>query len=402
MSMTDGYPVITYSDGDSIHQHFPVTSRKTTNITIKRINPKSFVQFIAEQSSIGGIIGVVVNTVSKAQDTYSKLIGMISDCDILLIHSSFTSTDRSEKESEIMLRACGRRIPQAKSTVVIGTQVIEQSLDLDFDLLITDICPVDLLIQRIGRLHRHDNPRPGPFMVPTCVILDNPEEDLDQGSEAVYGRFHLLNTRRLIGDSISIPDDISNLVERAYSHLESDHIAAGDEDYRDAKYVNDLKMANLKKRSEAFQIPYPDNIRNISGWIRNPIIDQRDELAGVASVRDMDDSIEVVLVRGLSDGLHFLPWIRDGETINAGTFDEEMAFDLAGCTIRLPHRLTAGNRLTKVIGELETRSSDIPEVLTRSMNMSDRMFLVLGGDLTTELNGFMLRYSRERGLEIIE
>ena len=326
---------------------------------------------------------------------------MVPDCRIILIHSAFTSSDRSEKESEIMAKASGRRDPLGNATVVIGTQVIEQSLDLDFDLLITDICPVDLLIQRMGRLHRHDNPRPESFMTPTCVILDDPEGGLDPGSEAVYGKFHLLNTRRLIGDSILIPDDILNLVERAYSQSEAESIAVHDEDYRNAKYENDLKVSKLKKRSESFQIPSPDNIRNISGWVRNPIVNQSDELIGMASVRDMEDSIEVVLLQKRSDGLHFLPWIRDGEMVDPDDFDDEVAFDLAGCTIRLPHRLTVGDRLGLVIRELEGRASDVSGILMRITRNSDRMILALDEDLMTELIGFKLRYSRDRGLEIV-
>ncbi len=400
-ALSDGYPAITYSVGDSIRQRFPVTSRKTMQIRIQRTDPRGLVQLIAGLSSYGGIIGVVLNTVSKAQETYSQLVGMVPDCRIIPIHSAFTSSDRSEKESEIMSKASGRRDPLGNATVVIGTQVIEQSLDLDFDLLITDICPVDLLIQRMGRLHRHDNPRPESFMTPTCVILDDPEGGLDPGSEAVYGKFHLLNTRRLIGDSILIPDDISNLVERAYSQSEAESIAVHDEDYRNAKYENDLKVSKLKKRSESFQIPSPDNIRNISGWVRNPIVNQSDELIGMASVRDMEESIEVVLLQKRSDGLHFLPWIRDGEMVDPDDFDDEVAFDLAGCTIRLSHRLTVGDRLGRVIRELEGRASDVPGILMRITRNSDRMILALDEDLMTELIGFKLRYSRDRGLEIV-
>lgn len=399
-TLSEGYPVITFSDGDRICQHFPTVSRKTMDVTIKRMDSEHLVQNIVNWSLNGGVIGVVVNTVKKAQEVYSQLVTAISDCDVVLIHSAFTSLDRSEKESLIASRACGRVESFRKPMVVIGTQVIEQSLDLDFDLLVSDICPVDLLIQRIGRLHRHDNLRPDSFRIPTCVILDNPEKDLDEGSVAVYGGFHLLNTRRLVGDHISIPGDISMLVERAYSQSEAECIAENDEIYNHAKRENDLKISNMKSRSKTFQIPSPDNMRNISGWVRNPLTDMGDELEGAASVRDMEDSLEVILVQRLSDGLHFLPWVCDGKRIQSDRIGGDTLFDLAGCAVRLPHRLTAGNRLGMIVKELTDRSSVIPGLLIDSLRASDHMLLILDENLETELIGFTLRYSREWGLKI--
>ncbi len=66
----------------------------------------------------------------------------------------------------------------ATPRVLVGTQTLEQSLDLDADLLITDLCPVDVLLQRIGRLHRHDRPRPARFAEPSTVVLTPSTRDL--------------------------------------------------------------------------------------------------------------------------------------------------------------------------------------------------------------------------------
>ena len=62
---------------------------------------------------------------------------------------------------------------------MIGTQTLEQSLDIDADLLITDLSPMDVLLQRIGRLHRHELPRPGGFETARAFVL-LPEDGLDR------------------------------------------------------------------------------------------------------------------------------------------------------------------------------------------------------------------------------
>lgn len=57
--------------------------------------------------------------------------------------------------------------------IIIGTQVLEQSLDIDFDVLISDLAPMDLLIQRIGRLHRHKIKRPQKHEVARFYVLEH-------------------------------------------------------------------------------------------------------------------------------------------------------------------------------------------------------------------------------------
>ena len=113
---------------------------------------------------------------------------------------------------------------------MVGTQTLEQSLDIDADLLITDLCPVDVLLQRIGRLHRHRrDDRPDDYEMPACVVL-TPGDDLSplltSGQNAnglgphghVYGNLQILEaTRRLIGEHPEwhIPAMNRELVERA-------------------------------------------------------------------------------------------------------------------------------------------------------------------------------------------
>ena len=106
----------------------------------------------------GKIICWIKNSVADAIDLYQQLqLTLNIDTDhILLFHSRFAFCDRLEIEEKALTWAgkiSNNEIRQAK--VIIATQVIEQSLDLDFDEMISDIAPIDLLIQRAGRLQRH-------------------------------------------------------------------------------------------------------------------------------------------------------------------------------------------------------------------------------------------------------
>ena len=96
----------------------------------------------------------------------------------------------------------------------------EQSLDLEFDLLYTDLAPIDLLFQRSGRLHRHERPRPEEHARPR-LLLGVPE-DLDFGKplywDKVYEDYVLLATWRALSgrDRLRVPGDLEALLEEIY------------------------------------------------------------------------------------------------------------------------------------------------------------------------------------------
>jgi CRISPR-associated endonuclease/helicase Cas3 len=101
-----------------------------------------------------------------------------------LFHARFAMGDRLAIERQIV-RRFGKGDPVARPGVLVATQVIEQSLDLDFDLLVSDLAPVDLLLQRAGRLWRHpERPRPipGPRML---VVSPDPAAEIGKDWYAV-------------------------------------------------------------------------------------------------------------------------------------------------------------------------------------------------------------------------
>ena len=142
-----------------------------------------------EAARDGARVLVVRNTVGHAVRTQQALeeLAEYDDAGLLfqvegvptLHHGRFAACDRALLDGRIQeLLGKDRRRPGG--LVVVGTQTLEQSLDIDGDLLITDLCPVDVLLQRIGRLHRHGgNPRPGRYANPACIVLTPPDNDLN-------------------------------------------------------------------------------------------------------------------------------------------------------------------------------------------------------------------------------
>ena len=128
----------------------------------------------------GAKVLVVRNTVQYAIDTQQTVEKMMvqgesdllySCCGILTLHHG-----RFAREDRLLLdKAIEEQIGKDRPTggyLIVGTQTLEQSLDIDADLLITDLCPMDVLLQRIGRLHRHQrDDRPADYAIPTCIVL---------------------------------------------------------------------------------------------------------------------------------------------------------------------------------------------------------------------------------------
>ena len=186
----------------------------------------------------GACVAVVANTVRSARELYLGLKpiaeGLAEDGHprAELLTSQFRFVERDERERRCLARfgPSGDDRP-ADGSLLVATQVIEQSLDLDFDLLVSELAPIDLLIQRAGRLHRHERPRPAGTREARCWVLD-PEQDADRvpcpdrGSVAVYDEHVLLRSWIAIHHrrSITEPDDVDGLIESVYGEEVDDDV----------------------------------------------------------------------------------------------------------------------------------------------------------------------------------
>lgn len=170
----------------------------------------------------GGYGALIVNTVDRAQSLYLKLKTELADeVPLLLFHARFPANQRSEQE-QVVLARFGQGGARPAKALLIATQVAEQSLDIDFDFMLTDLAPVDLILQRAGRLHRHQRERPEAHHQATLYVAGLAPEALPdlKGTawEYVYEPYILGRTWALLSreQALHLPQDIDRLVQAVY------------------------------------------------------------------------------------------------------------------------------------------------------------------------------------------
>ena len=234
MELHNGYPMISYvtKDGD-VYEQVSNQYMPDKKISCKLLpilnNNDEIARYAVDAVKDGGCECVIMNTVADAICVYDKIKEKKSDnCKIILYHSRMTINARDKKSREI-LKMCGKdRSERPERAIIVGTQVLEQSLDIDVDYMITAICPIDLLFQRIGRYHRHgDAGTIREHVVVTNAVQVLISADLSNygGTEYVYEKCYLDATIDAINEHnghLLIPSGIPDMINYVYSHASID------------------------------------------------------------------------------------------------------------------------------------------------------------------------------------
>lgn len=239
------YPAIT--DGGNIDGLANSGPSKRVHWQVKDCieNPEAIASLAIEAAKQGAKVLVIRNTVPTALATFRAIESMAQQHELqealfnlngiaTVHHSRYSREDRPMLDKAVEQQIGKARAKPLQACIVVGTQTLEQSLDIDADLLITDLCPMDVLLQRVGRLHRHDRApeeRPENYRQAQAVVLVPAGHSLEsclKKSRHGLGRFHngggiymdlriLEATRRLISGvgGHLIPQDNRELVERA-------------------------------------------------------------------------------------------------------------------------------------------------------------------------------------------
>ena len=408
------YPLLTYNDVREILQNEDFSEAKKKSIAIKKIGLDEFdsiYSIVEKQRPHGGAIGIFVNTVRKAQEVARALMEKFSGEDVSLIHSAYIASHRLKKEKElIQLLGPGKNGKpnpnRPKFKVIVGTQVMEQSLDIDFDLIFTELAPIDLLIQRMGRLHRHkENIRPKNLENPQAYVLNAKDFNFDKGSGYVYKKKILMRTEYFLPDEIIVPDSVSDLVQDVYGKKEMEISEENRTIYEEYERSYESLVKRKEVKAGAFRIANPQQKigeeKNISKWIANsnPSAEKFEENA-LAQVRDSLETLEVILLKEVKGGLSLI-----GSEDPITSLDKGVDKKIAQETIRLPAALCHGKCRDKERYKLDVLIEDLEDYYNENLSFWDdstwlkgNLAMVLDEKGCYEFDGFLITYDEDRGL----
>lgn len=400
---TFDYPIITFTDGNEVHQEKISGAGRSHSVVLTALpDDEQIAKVLEDLLSEGGCAGIILNTVKRAQELAYILRQSFGE-EVKLLHSRFIAMERVQKEKELYAELGAdseREGKRPKRCIVVGTQIFEQSCDLDFDVLITDICPMDLLLQRIGRLHRHQRIRPPKLLQANCIITGMSDSGFDRGAVLIYGKYLLMNTRMLLPPKITLPDDIPRLVQEAYRPEGLPMPSKYQQEYEDAKAKQEHNIANRITRAQTFQIPSPfKGIGDLVGWLDTSVSNDPSGKRGEAAVRDSDDSLEVLVVQRREKEYFMLPWLTKfkGQKIPSDMPPEiALARAMAECSIQLPRELCW--KIDNTIQELERIALHELRAWQQSPWLKGELFLVLDEKLGTNLCGYHLQYDQHYGM----
>ncbi|WP_026116428.1 CRISPR-associated helicase/endonuclease Cas3 [Nocardiopsis valliformis] len=431
------YPLITIAEpGAAPCLYTPEASGRATDVRIEPLDDDlaTLTTRLERELADGGCALVIRNTVARVHETAAHLREHFGEELVTVAHSRFLDLDRAARDEQL-LREYG---PPAKVAdlggkrpdrhIVVASQVVEQSLDVDFDLLITDLAPVDLVLQRMGRLHRHprgpeQSERPPRLRTAHCLVTgvdwtETPPRPV-RGSRTVYGEYPLLRSLAVLRShleartdserTLRLPDHISPLVQAAYRTAETmTEIAPPDweQALTEARTAQEVKQADKATRARTFLLdPAARDGRAVVGWVDAGVGEADDSQSGKAQVRDTGESLEVLVARRTADGsLTTVPWLteeRGGLSLPTESVPEAAAARaLAASGLRLPYQFTVtGLMIDRTIAELET---DLVEAWqTKDAHwIAGELVLFLDEDNRAELAGYKLHYTESDGLEV--
>lgn len=241
----DAYPLITTArlGQNATHVAPAFTDTKTVLLRSAPISEDDTIAELIARAEAGQHVLWIRNTVVEAQHAFRLIRGdtpvAASPADQIktgLLHSRFPQKRRAELEADWLEHLGKNRPPSGPGSILVATQVVEQSVDIDLDFIVSDLAPTDMLLQRIGRLWRH--PRPQRAAAEPEFWIRTPELPADADtrtlekalgrSAKVYAPWVLLRSAAVFSSraTLSLPDDIRPLLETTYAEPHPEEPAA--------------------------------------------------------------------------------------------------------------------------------------------------------------------------------
>jgi CRISPR-associated helicase Cas3/CRISPR-associated endonuclease Cas3-HD len=403
-----GYPAVTAVgvDGTVRVTTIPSSSGLSAAVEVVRLadDDTAVATELRELLRDGGCAAVIRNTVGRAQRSAAVLREVFGDDVVVVLHSGFVARQRADLE-DLLRSELSREGYRPWRRVVVATQVVEQSLDVDFDVLVADVAPMDLVLQRMGRLHRHSRVRPSRLMQPRVYLTGVADWGAAPPvpvavSEHVYSRYDLLCALAVLDgrDQVQVPDDIDELVQEAFC---PEFVApqGWEQIVEDARRQADQRRARRVARAADFRIWAPRARPHLVGWLAHRGSDP-DDANGYARVRDSGGSLEVIVT--VRDGGRVRLPAPCGDVVIDPMVepDDVQARIIRQAAVRLPYVLTHPGILSGVIDELGEATCDRYPGWRSSKWLAGDLVIELDSQMRTTLCGFDIRYDLQDGLMV--
>lgn len=257
-----------------------------------------------------GCGALIVNTVDRAQRLYRLLRERLpADVPVLLFHARFPLEERSQREKEV-LRLFGATGERPVRGLLVATQVAEQSLDIDFDFLLSDLAPVDLLLQRAGRLHRHPQRSRPSAHAEACLWVAGLQPNLPELEATawgfVYSPYLLCRTWALLRQEelLQLPGDIDRLVQAVYGDTPlPDGLEAKVLDFIDIEAFGKYLSETKSERIQAGNVILAPDAELSAAYSAKPYGNDEDDLLGLHNTTRLGkESITLIPLEVMDDG----------------------------------------------------------------------------------------------------
>lgn len=385
-------------------QSFPASPHVTRSLNLEWVNEPDWMMALQERLTEGGCAAVICSTVNRAQEVFQQLLDRqdFAEEELGLFHGRFLFIDRERIENQCLVQFGKPDDPattRPKRYVLVATQVIEQSLDLDFDLMISDLAPIDLLLQRSGRLHRHEDrkDRPEKLTQPMMWLIAPKRDEAGQAdfgdSGFIYDRHVLLRTWLTLRDQISVhlPAQMDDLIESVYDrNIDPDPAleAIQQDDWKVSlqNYLSDESQDQAKADLVKLPPGYAGEIKP-SEFTRMGEMDDDNMIAKVTRLGR--ESVTTIFLQQTAEGL-VLPHTLDKERINL-----KQSPDLKTIQRLLEH----GTRISKVSVVYELQRQERPQKWTSVLLRHCRP-VVLDENFEAQVGKWRIVLDARRGIVI--
>jgi CRISPR-associated endonuclease/helicase Cas3 len=266
--LSEAYPLVTAARMNErlVERASDPGASREVNVTARHFNVTEILDECLKRAEAGQHVLYIRNTVAEAQDSHRAFAGAMREdsVELGLLHSRFPFFRRQEIESRWLDRLGKQRPEDGKGSILVATQVVEQSVDIDLDFIVSDLAPTDMLLQRMGRLWRHErrdrlDEKPD-FWIHLPLVPENKgEREIRKAlgkSGRVYAPYVLLRAIEVFStlSSIMLPHDIRKVLEATYAARSDEEEPPGWVPFRDLLMHDRRENETLAKAaSEVFR-----------------------------------------------------------------------------------------------------------------------------------------------------